>query len=775
MATAELIAQPALRKMDSRIHQCRAFWFAHDPRATMLAMQMGCVSCDTEFLSQSGWVRIDQWSGQQVAQYHVDTEEVSFVAPQQYIKLPCETMLKFSHSRGLDQMLSDEHRVLWFDRFGQSRVNVAADFATEIAPSEARFKASFQYRGGLPLSLSERELRLQIAVMADGSFPKMAPHTTRCIVRLKKPRKIERLRGLLDSQEYHCRETPDGFCVFHFNAPRREKTFGAEWWSASHEQRQIICDEVGYWDGSISDSGSLDYFTRDKASADFVQFCFCSTGRRASLNGYDREGKTDYVVHAVGSGRTGNYVCLAPQNGNVQRVASPDGFKYCFEVPTSFLIFRRNGCVFASGNTGKSKIAVDLVVNQSDDRVLIACPPSVMGVWRREFHKWAATDCGVLVLDGRQTVARKIDLAKNHLAACQSQDRPAIVVTNYEAARTPAFKAWACTIQWSRVIADECHRLKGSSSKQSKALYEIGRRARRRLGLTGTVFPHSPMDAFGQYRFLDTNVFGTSYHRFRSLYAVTGPLGANHIVAYKNQDDLADRIRPITFECRLEDTDIELPEATHIERMVPLSKESGRIYREMEQDMVAEVRGGLISADNALVKLLRLQQITSGYLPLEDESILSLDAPKAGLLAEILEGIDEPAVVFCRFRRDLDTVEQATAVAGKRYGELSGRRKDLTPHATMPEGVDVMGVQLQSGGVGIDLTRACYAIYFNHPWSLGEYDQSLARVHRPGQTRPVIYYQLMTEQTIDEVVWKALASKREVIEQVLTYLRIGGM
>lgn len=85
----------------------------------------------------------------------------------------------------------------------------------------------------------------------------------------------------------------------------------------------------------------------------------------------------------------------------------------------------------------------------------------------------------------------------------------------------------------------------------------------------------------------------------------------------------------------------------------------------------------------------------------------------------------------------------------------------------MPEDCDILAVQIQAGGVGIDLTRASYSIYYSVGFSLGDYEQSLARVHRPGQTRNVVYIHLVAEQTIDEKVYRALSEKKNVVEAVI--------
>ena len=123
---------------------------------------------------------------------------------------------------------------------------------------------------------------------------------------------------------------------------------------------------------------------------------------------------------------------------------------------------------------------------------------------------------------------------------------------------------------------------------------------------------------------------------------------------------------------------------------------------------------------------------------------------------------DEPIVVFCRFHHDLDAVRE---VCGPETRELSGRRNELAAWQA-GEG-RVLAVQIQSGSVGVDLTRAAYCVWYSVGWSLGEFDQAKARVHRPGQTRPVTYVRLIAKDTIDERIFAALAARRDVIESLL--------
>jgi SNF2 family DNA or RNA helicase len=148
-----------------------------------------------------------------------------------------------------------------------------------------------------------------------------------------------------------------------------------------------------------------------------------------------------------------------------------------------------------------------------------------------------------------------------------------------------------------------------------------------------------------------------------------------------------------------------------------------------------------------------------------------VDSAKQNLLADTLEdiGAGEPVVVFCRFHADLDAVHEAAKTAGFESLELSGRRDELKRWQSGE--AQVLAVQISAGGVGVDLTRARYSIYFSLSFSLGEYDQALSRVHRPGQTRPVEHIHLVARNTVDRKIMRALEKRAEVVEAILAEIK----
>ena len=427
------------------------------------------------------------------------------------------------------------------------------------------------------------------------------------------------------------------------------------------------------------------------------------------------------------------------------------------------MIYMGMGC-------GKSRVVVDLIINFKFKRVLILCPKSVITVWPKEFDKHAGHRRWAVLPLNKGTISQRMDQAESFLHLQEVKDNQAIVVMNYEAVWRSPFDSWVLNFaNFDLVVCDESHRIKAAGSSISKYLAKIADRIPYRLCLTGTPMPQGPMDLYGQYRFLDKGIFGTSFTKFRARYAQMVPLGhtgISKIVGYQNQDEMHEKFYSIAYRA---DRDVlDLPDAIHNTREVELEPKTMKIYKNLEKDFYSWVADGKeVTINTALTKILRLQQVTSGHIPSDDGEIVTVGTEKAEALAELLEDIpaDEPVVVFCRFRHDLDAILQTAKQNGRTACELSGRINQLAEWQAGK--YNVIAVQIQAGGVGVDLTRACYCVYYSVGHSLGDYEQSLARTHRPGQQRTVFYYHLIASGTIDEKVYQSLQDKKDIVRAIL--------
>jgi SNF2 family DNA or RNA helicase len=240
-----------------------------------------------------------------------------------------------------------------------------------------------------------------------------------------------------------------------------------------------------------------------------------------------------------------------------------------------------------------------------------------------------------------------------------------------------------------------------------------------------------------------------------------GGFQGHQILSYRNQEMLHNKIFLIGYRVMSKDV-FDLPEFLPDTRTCELSPKERRIYRQMDTEFYAEIESGEVTAANALVKLLRLQEITSGYLdkqPIGDS--------KKKLLADVMEDFDpkEPLVVFARFTNDLRAVKEVAEAQGRKYAELSGSENQLSQWQV--GNYDVLGVQIQSGKEGVDFTRARYSIYYSLGFSLGDYEQTIKRLGRPGQLRAGMYIHLLAKESVDFKVMKALEQHRDVVASVL--------
>lgn len=434
----------------------------------------------------------------------------------------------------------------------------------------------------------------------------------------------------------------------------------------------------------------------------------------------------------------------------------------------AFMLPKRAGMLYHEPGAGKTLTTLALILARGHQRVLVIAPSRVVTTWADQIRRHAGDAIRAIPLE-KGTVAKRTERARAALEAPVAT--PAVIIINYEAARSGRFHDWSLGQQWDLVVLDESHRIKAPGGQGSRYAAALGRRADYRLCLTGTPMPHSPLDIYAQFRFLDPAIFGTRFSMFRARYALMrqAPWGPQ-VIGFQREGELHDKIFSITHHVKTADV-LDLPEA--LDEIVPveLPATARSVYRELADEFYAEIGAGTVTAANALTKLLRLQQVTSGYTVLDDDGTEhELHTAKADALAEILADMppDEPVVVFARFKHDLDQIRRVTERTGRRYAEISGRVDEADYRAFAAGERDVIGVQIQAGGEGLnDLVRARYCVYYSLGHSLGQYQQSRARLHRPGQKRNVVYYHLVGRNTIDETVYAALDRRQDVIAAIL--------
>ena len=461
----------------------------------------------------------------------------------------------------------------------------------------------------------------------------------------------------------------------------------------------------------------------------------------------------------------------------------------CITVDSPSGLFLAGRAMVPTHNT---KIAIDLIHRKEHKRVLVLCPLSIVDyVWPQQVATHQHEPIMVVPLGARLNGVKAKRQAAEKAMRRVRDHTTLMVVVNYESSWREPLASWIASQKWDLLVMDESHKLKTHDGKASLWVSKISGRIGQRIALTGTPMPNTPLDIFAQFRALDKSVYGTSYHAFRDRFALfdeilvpvrrtrtksgqPAPPQLRRVQRFrqmKNEEELNSKFYEIAYRVTADEA-LDLPETSNTYLEFNLGPKAQRIYDELHAEFRSEVvQGAVTNATNALSRLLRLQQVTSGFAVTDDGEI-QIDDAKERALEEVLDSIDtrEPAVVFARFRHDLEMTHRVAERLGRESYELSGPRKELEQ---WKEGGGVLAVQIQAGGLGVDLTMARYCIYVSLGFSLGDYQQSMARLHRPGQERKVVYTHLIAAGTVDNDVIRALEKKARVIEYILQEIQAG--
>lgn len=450
-----------------------------------------------------------------------------------------------------------------------------------------------------------------------------------------------------------------------------------------------------------------------------------------------------------------------------------------------YLMNRDYAGLYTDCGSGKSKIMLDLIYNRMFKCILIVCTNKACQnkVWETQVRLHADTASTVVLnLSGKDT-HKKLHLLREKLSEDILGQKRVIVVCNYEGIWREPLASYLIrnAKRFDCIVCDESHRIKTPSSKVTRFLVRMGARVKCKYLVTGTPSSESPMDVYSQYKFLNPEIFGTNFSKFKEKYQNLDPYATARLgfpvldkkQPYKNLDDLKEKMFSCAFKM---DSVVQLPETQIVDYPFYLDNKTDELYYQLSTEGAIIYGDDFLTTENVLSSIIRKQQLTSGYLHLENDDgethLERVSVQRRNILVQLLEDIpeNEPVVVFAKFKKDLYSIRKVAERMGKSYSELSGREDTLQDW--MKGKTQVIGVQITSGAESIDLTRARYCIYYSLTHSLASYEQSLKRCHRPGQTRPVTYMRIIARSnrvktTIDEDIVYCLDRKKSVVEYLM--------
>ena len=457
--------------------------------------------------------------------------------------------------------------------------------------------------------------------------------------------------------------------------------------------------------------------------------------------------------------------------------------------------------LFWEQGTGKTKPAIDtaawLFETDKIDAVVVMAPSGVHRNWLtdeipKHLPDRVAAQSRSLIWDTKRcrNVSNKglQDLLIRHRGL-------AWLFISYDAANTELGKKYLWRFLRNRrclYIADESHYIKTPGAKRTKALVASGRYAPYKRLLTGTPIATGPFDLFSQVKFLDEDFwkalrldsfrvfkfhYGEWYTRDEVMRDQGYDPGYDKFIDYKNIDELKRVVETIGSRVTKDEV-LDLPPKLYTRRYFSLNSEQAELYNLLRDEYTAETAGGnLVEAELAIVRLLRLHQVVSGYVGVDSEDpepfeLVGKTNPLLDEVEDACSGLYHQGIIWCRFTHTVDQLMERLGKSAVRYdGQLSEDECELSKAAFQAGDAQWFIGNAQKGATGLTLVQAKTVMYAENSFRYVDRVQSEDRAHRIGQDDPVSYIDFEGRlpdgrQTVSRHIINNLRGKRDIASQI---------
>ncbi|EKH7730984.1 DEAD/DEAH box helicase [Staphylococcus pseudintermedius] len=395
------------------------------------------------------------------------------------------------------------------------------------------------------------------------------------------------------------------------------------------------------------------------------------------------------------------------------------------------------------------------------NKMLVIAPLNVAkDTWADEIDKWEHLK--------HLRVSKVLGSPKQRIAALNKEAD--IYVTNKENTK------WLCD-QYKKdwpfdmVVIDELSTFKNPSSQRFKAIRKKQPLIKRFVGLTGTPSPNSLLDLWAQVYLIDRGErLETSFSRYRERFFKPTHQVSDHVFNWELRDGSEEKIYELIEDVCLSmkaGDYLDMPERIDAVQSVNLSSKERKLYDELEKHYILESEeDGTIVAQSGASLSQKLLQLANGAVYTDDESVRHLHDRKLDKLEEIIEESQgQPLLVFYNFKHDKERImerfDEVVTLDDKGYKDKwnAGKVKILLAHPASAG----HGLNLQQGGHII--------VWFGLTWSLELYQQANARLYRQGQQHTTIIHHIMTDNTIEQRVYKALQNKELTQDELMKAIK----
>ena len=433
---------------------------------------------------------------------------------------------------------------------------------------------------------------------------------------------------------------------------------------------------------------------------------------------------------------------------------------------TNFILEHPEAAVFLDMGLGKSVITLtairELCLNRFEvGKVLVIAPLRVArDTWSTEIHKWdhlkgLTYSIVIGTVDERKSALKK----KAHIYLINRENVSWLIEES------------GFSFDFDMVVIDELSSFKSYQAKRFRSLLKVRPKVKRIVGLTGTPSSNGLMDLWAEFRVLD---LGKRLGRFITHYRNTHfqPDKRNGMVIYSYkplpgaEDAIYEQISDMTISMKAVDH-LNMPECVFNEVSVSLSKEERSKYDTLRDDLILSIGESEIDAANAASLSNKLSQMANGAVYGSDQSVIKIHDHKLDALEDLIESANgKPVLVAYWFKHDLERIKARFKVREiKTSKDITDWNDGKIPVAVIHPASAGHGLNLQAGGSTL--------IWFGLTWSLELYQQTNARLWRQGQkSATVVIHHIVTEDTIDELILKALHKKEKSQNALIDAVRV---
>jgi SNF2 family DNA or RNA helicase len=330
-------------------------------------------------------------------------------------------------------------------------------------------------------------------------------------------------------------------------------------------------------------------------------------------------------------------------------------------------------------------------------------------------------------------------------------------------------------LQPDMLVIDESTKFKDYSTSRFKLLKPFLRKFGRRVILTGEPAPNGYLDLFGQIYIVDEGrALGRFITHYRAQYFYPSGYGGYNWKLRQGADvEIQERIKPCVMRLAAEDH-LDMPELVFNDILIELDEKSRTIYKQFEDDFLAEIGDSVVLSVNAGAAGSKCRQVANGGVydemhfahPIHDLKTVALND-----LVEQLQG--NPLLCFYEFQHDLERIKRVFPNSPCLTG-MSGTKLDKVIDGFNAGQIPLLLAHPASAGHGLNLQEACHHIcFYGLTWDLDLYHQSYKRVWRQGQpSNRVFVHRILAERTLDQQVAKALLSKELTQTKFLNALKV---